>query len=268
MSLDFTGLDAVLDVGFDPIFDVAMQFRVAMNQRDARAVPPEFKRGDGGRILAANDGDVEPIKRMRIVVVVVNLAERFAGDAHPVGQVVVAGRDNQFGGLKCGRATEAIGHPDGEVAIGAADLVNALILPDLKFVERRYLPVILKSFVARWLGICARERDAADLKQFRRGEEGHVRRIVEERIADAAFVNQNDTQTGFLRFNGAGEPGGTGSNNEQVVRILLRYGGLRCDVVHSPRLGHSADPVRMAQRPASESCTKAARANPAYNPLT
>ncbi len=84
-----------------------------MDEGDARAVTPEVERGDGGGVLAADDEDVEAEVRMRLVVVVLDLGQVFAGDAEIVGQIVVAGGDDELAGamsgacgrtgLRCGR---------------------------------------------------------------------------------------------------------------------------------------------------------------------
>ncbi len=71
----------------------------AMDESDARAVTPELERGDGGGVFAADDDDIQTEVGMRLVVVVVDLAEVFAGDAHEVGQIVVAGGDDELARL-------------------------------------------------------------------------------------------------------------------------------------------------------------------------
>ena len=76
---DFAVLDAVVDVGQDPVLNMAMHLRAAMDQGDARAMSPEVERGDGGRVLAADDHDVEAEEGMRLVVVVLTLLRSSPG---------------------------------------------------------------------------------------------------------------------------------------------------------------------------------------------
>jgi hypothetical protein len=55
------------------------------------------------------------------------------------------------------------------------------------------------------------------------GEEGHVRGVVEERVADAALVHHHGAQAGLLRLDGAGQAGGSGFANaiEAFQAILV-----------------------------------------------
>jgi hypothetical protein len=47
-GLNFTRLDTVLDIGFDPVFDVAVDFRAPVNHGDAGTAPVELESSDGG----------------------------------------------------------------------------------------------------------------------------------------------------------------------------------------------------------------------------
>jgi hypothetical protein len=78
-------LDAIVDVRQDPVFDVAVHLSPAMHEGDAGAVAPEFECGDGGGVLATDDQDVEIVVRVRLIVVVLDLDQVFAGDAEVVG---------------------------------------------------------------------------------------------------------------------------------------------------------------------------------------
>ena len=84
-----------------------------MDQGDARAVTPEVERGGGGGVLAADDEDIEAEEGMRIVVVVLHLAELFAGDVEFVGQVVVSGGEDELARAVSEWASEAVGGVDG-----------------------------------------------------------------------------------------------------------------------------------------------------------
>ena len=56
---------------------------------------------------------------MRLVVIVVDFREVFAGDAEVVGEVVVAGGDDELAGAEGLGAGETVFGVDGEVAVGA-----------------------------------------------------------------------------------------------------------------------------------------------------
>ena len=113
VGCDLAVLDAVVDVGENPVLHVAMHLGAAMHEGDACAVAPEIERGDGGGVLAADDQDVETVVGVRLVVVVLDLVEIFAGDSEVVGQIVVAGGDDELAsamlraggrsGRSCGR---------------------------------------------------------------------------------------------------------------------------------------------------------------------
>jgi hypothetical protein len=76
------------------------ELRAAMDQGDARAAAPQFEGRDGSGVLAADDGHVHLEIGMGIDVVVVDLAEVLAGNVHVVGQVVVAGGDDELAGVE------------------------------------------------------------------------------------------------------------------------------------------------------------------------
>ncbi len=67
-----------------------------MHQRDAGTAAIEVKSRFGGRIFAADDDDVLTPVWMRLGVVVRDVRQILAGHAEPIGQVVIAGGDNQL----------------------------------------------------------------------------------------------------------------------------------------------------------------------------
>src|SRR5579863_873469 len=96
VCLDLAVLDAVLDVRLDPVLHVGRNLGSAVDECDAGAASPQFESGNGSGVLAADDHNVHVVKRMRVVIIMMNLAQILAGNAHPIGQVVVAGGDGQF----------------------------------------------------------------------------------------------------------------------------------------------------------------------------
>ena len=98
VRLHLAALDPVLDVRLDPILHAIRDPRAAMKHRDARAGPKQFQRRDGRRILRAHDQHVVIVVRMRLLVIVDHFVQLFAGDVQHVGNVVVAGGENDLAG--------------------------------------------------------------------------------------------------------------------------------------------------------------------------
>ena len=66
-------------VRLDPVLDVVVQLRLAIDQRDARAVTPQIESGNRGRVLAADHQHVGVVIRMRLGVIVRDLGQILAG---------------------------------------------------------------------------------------------------------------------------------------------------------------------------------------------
>ena len=103
---DFMVLDAIFDVGLDPVLDVGRDGRAAMHQGDARSVTPELQGGDGRGILGANHNNIRVVVGMRLAIVVRDLGQILAGHTHAVGQIVVAGGNHQLARQELGGAGE------------------------------------------------------------------------------------------------------------------------------------------------------------------
>ena len=80
----------------------------------------------------------------------------------------------------------------------------------------RHLAVILQRFFARGLLMRGGEGEIADLEQFGRGEERHVRGIVEDGINQASLINNDGLEPGALRLDSAGQASGTGADDEHI----------------------------------------------------
>ncbi len=218
--LDLAILDAVFDVGLDPVLDVPVHSFIAMHQRDTRSAAPQFKCRNRRRVLPADHHDIRVEVGVRIVVVVMDLAQVLTRNTHEIGQIVVSSGDDQFARLQCAGSAEAVLGVHGESSVRARHPVDAPILAHIQLVISRDKPVILQRFVARRLGIRAGERDAADLEQLRRCKKRHVRRVVEERVADASLVNQHHAAARLLRFNRAGESGWPRADDQHVEQFV------------------------------------------------
>ena len=209
-------LDAVLDVGLDPILDVGGDGCAAMHQGDARAVTPQLQGGDGRGVSGPDHHHIRVVVGMRLAVVVRHLGQIFAGDIEMVGQIVVAGGDDQLAREELGGTGERAGGVHQERAVGALDAVDRVILANVEAVELRDLAVVLQGLQAVGLLLRGDEGNVADLQQLRRGEEGHVGGVVVERVAQASLVHGNRGVAGAPGLDGAGQAGGTGSDDEYV----------------------------------------------------
>src|SRR6185312_10481608 len=77
--------------------------------------------------------------------------------------------------------------------------------------------VVLEGLGTRRLVIHARHREVTDLEEFGRGEKGHVRRVVVERVDDTSFVYDQDGLAAALDFKAAGNACRPGADNDGVV---------------------------------------------------
>ncbi len=216
MGSDFAVLDAILDVGLDPVFDVGMERGTSVDEGDSSAVTVEIQRCDGGGIFAADDEDILIEVGMGLVIIMLDLGEIFAGNAEVVGQVIVAGGDDELAGAMNEFASELVGGVDGEVAIGTGYVIDVFVLADVEPVVLGDFAVVLESLGAGRLLIGRGEGHVADLEQLGRGEEGHVGGVIEVRVGVSPLVLENHAEAVALGCDGAGEAGGTGANDEDV----------------------------------------------------
>ncbi len=182
-----------------------------MEQRDARAGPEQFERRDGGGVLRAHHQHVVIVVRMRLLVIVDDLVQLFAGDIEHVRNVVIAGGENDLA-----RAVLGLAGCDEKVAVLAVDRNHALVLTNVEAVIFGDAAIIFQRFGAAGLFVERSHRQAADFEQLRRGEEHHVRRIVVERIDHAALFDEDGVQAALLQLNATGQASGTGANDDDV----------------------------------------------------
>jgi hypothetical protein len=93
---DFASADAIFDVWADPVFQRAAEFGAAMNEGDTRAAAKKIEGGFGGGIFCADDDDVFVPVRMRVGEIVGDVREIFAGDVEKIGEIVIAGGEDDF----------------------------------------------------------------------------------------------------------------------------------------------------------------------------
>ena len=80
--------------------------------------------------------------------------------------------------------------------------------------------VIFQGFGASGLPAGNGHGQVADFHALGRGEEKHVGRVVVERIAEAAFVDDEGAHAGALGLDGAGKAGGAGADADDVVGVV------------------------------------------------
>src|SRR5437879_57364 len=114
---DFSGLDAVLDVGTHPILDVVVDLRSAMNKSNASAVPPQIQSHLGRGILAANHNDVHIKIRMRFPIVMEDLLQVLAGNIEVVGEIVVAGGEHDLARAIVMDSVVPVGRGDAKITV-------------------------------------------------------------------------------------------------------------------------------------------------------
>ncbi len=207
-----------------------------MHQCHTRAVPPEIQCRNSSRVLSADDDYVQRLKRVRLIVVVTDLVEVFAWNPEVVRQIVVSGGNHELAGAMLQGPAKPVCRMNGKVSVAASDALDRFVLPHVQLVVLGDLAVVLQRLVPVGLLVRAGEGNAADLQQLRRGEEGHVRGIVEQRVAQAALVDQHSREPRALRFDRAGESSRPRAYHQQVdyrsigsithTFILLKVGEL------------------------------------------
>ena len=161
-------LDAVFKIGLDPVFDVVVQLRPAINQSDARAVPPQIESRDGGGVLAPDYQHVRVIVGMSVAIVVRDLGQILARNAKLVGKIVIAGRDDYLASAVVVRTASAVRGRDAEVSVFAHDGLDPFVLANVEMVMFRHLAVILRGFFAG--GLLA-GRGETECRRFRGARE-------------------------------------------------------------------------------------------------
>ncbi len=159
---------------------MAVDLGAAMNEGDPSTVTPELKGGDGRRILGTNHDDVLAKEGVRLVVVVGHLGQVLARDAEMVGQVVVAGGHDELAGAERVGPVKAVHGVHAEVSVRSRNRSNAFILAHVQAIVLRHLAVVLERLATGGLLIGRGKGHIPDLEQLRRGEKGHVGRVVEE----------------------------------------------------------------------------------------
>src|SRR4051794_14507074 len=153
---------------------------------------------------------------MRLTVVVDDLPEVFARNVEPVGNIVVAAREDDL----ASRVAADVG-ANCEVAVRAVEAENPLVLVNIQPIMVGHPAIVLQSFGPAGLFIERRHRNIADLEQFGRSEENEVDGIVINRINDAAFIEEDGLEAALLQLYTASKTGGPRSNDRYVETLQL-----------------------------------------------
>ena len=129
--------------------------------------------------------------------------------------------------LVLAQASQQVGGLQLEAPSLPSTSANRLVLKDFQLVVVGDLAVVLQRLLPRGLGVGAGKRNVANFQQLGSGEEGHVGRVVVERVDHAAFVNVADAKASALGVDGTCQSGGTGADHQNVefprVSITLFY---------------------------------------------
>jgi hypothetical protein len=187
-----------------------------MHQRHMHAGAKQFERRLGRRILAADHDDTLTVVRVCIGVIVRDVRQIFARDTEVVWQVVIA--DRQHHGSRVPFASDtAMRCRHGEHAVIAAfDLGDGLVIRDRNVVGVDDAAVIAQRFEARRLVVRRGQGQATDLEQFRRGEEHHVHREVEDRIDQHTFLDDGEVEPVALGGDRGSQSRGTSADDDDV----------------------------------------------------
>src|SRR5712664_1497136 len=104
-----------------------------------------------------------------------------------------------------------------EISILAIDPQHALVQPQFKRIVLGRPPVVFQRLDTSGLFRRANQRQVTNFQQLRRCEKHHVHRVVEDRIAEACFVNDQRPHSGALRFNGRRQARRPRANADNVV---------------------------------------------------
>ena len=101
-------LDAIVDIGPDPVLDAVSERDAPMDEGHVRAATKELQRRLGCRILAADDDHALAVVRMGVGVVVRDVGEGLSRHAEIVRVVVVP--DGQYDRARVPRASSFPAH--------------------------------------------------------------------------------------------------------------------------------------------------------------
>ena len=169
------------------------------------------------RIGTANDYDLLLIQGVAIPEVVGYFRQILSRDSGQIRQIIVAHGNYHLPASVL--ATLSAGNPlcqNGKVAIRPTQAHHSLVLPDLQFITLGDAPIVFECLDPVRLLPLAHEWQLANLEQLRRGEEGHLRRVIVERVGNAALLDHQITKARPTGFDCASQPGRAPSNDQEI----------------------------------------------------
>src|SRR5580692_7927512 len=188
-----------------------------MDDGDVRAGAEKIERGFSCGIPASDDYDFLIPVRVRLGEIVRDVREVFAGNPKVIRMIVKSRGYYDFSCAVLLRLPKAIGGVHSEGVVAACDAVHFFVLMNFDFEMFDGAPVIFQSFGASGLEVGDGHRQVADFHAFGRGEKSHVGRIVEQRVTEAAFIEDKRGEALEFGFDGTGQAGGAGANADDVV---------------------------------------------------
>src|ERR1700677_2078231 len=151
MRGDLSGFDAVLDIGAHPVFNVVVNLRSAMDESDPRSVPPQIESRFRRRILTADDQHVGVEIGMRLAIIMEDFLQTFSGDLQLVGEIVIAGGENDFARAVVMDGAVTVAGGDAKIVILTRDRFHPLIEADIDTIVLGDAAVIFERIEPRRL---------------------------------------------------------------------------------------------------------------------
>ena len=158
---------------------------------------------------------------MRVIVVVRDLVEVFAGNAEPHWDVVVTRRQDELAPAMATALARPCRCSHDEVAVDTFEVVYTLVLAHFEPVMQGHAAIVFERLGTVGLLAHARHRQIANLEQLRRREERQVVRIVVERVDQAPFLDHQRIEPAPFQLDRARQPGRPGADDHGVMDPLL-----------------------------------------------
>ena len=191
-----------------------------MDQGHTRASALQLQRGLRGGAAPADDGHGAVVVGVSLVEAMHDLGQLLARHPQPPRPVEEAGGDHD--GARGRPPAPRSAHRGDHESFSASGLVplkrdHPFVLPHPHREALGHAPVVLDRLRPRRLARQRRERHPRQLQPLRRREEHHVAREVEDRVDQAALLQQHVVQAGRLGLNRAGQAGRARADDDEVV---------------------------------------------------
>ena len=210
-----------------------------MDDRHVGAGAIQLQCGIGRRVAAADDDDALAVVRMSLTVVVVDVRQILSRNAQHVRAIVVADRqDDRPAVANAANAALRAGFngkrsyptrptcptcPTCPLILFPLDRQDLLFECDLQIVGVDDSAVVAKRLSAGRLVVWGHEWQPANLQQFRRREEDHLRRKAIDRIDEHPLLEDLVVEAVTFCGDGGGEARRSRANNEKVANGHVFY---------------------------------------------